>query len=216
MDLPRFYLITDQKLVPNGDLLGSIRASFEGGVRLLQIREKELLGGPLYRLAEAVKKLAEQFNVKFLINDRVDVASAIGADGVHLGSRGISLNNLRYTFGEKMLLGYSAHTVEEAKVASCLGADFVTLSPIFPTRKEFAGPVMGLEGLRTACSELNVPVYALGGITPENVPDILDAGAYGVALISYVFCDSAPGTRAREIVRLVEDEKKLRYFEKYE
>ena len=205
MDLPRFYLITGRKLVPNGDLLGSIRASFEGVDRLLQIREKELLGGPLYRLADAVKKLAEQFNVKFLINDRVDVASAIGADGVHLGSRGISLNNLRYTFGKKMLLGYSAHTVEEAKAASCLGADFVTLSPIFPTRKEFAGPVMGLEGLRTACSELNVPVYALGGITPENVPDILDAGAYGVALISYVFCDSDPGTRAREIVRLVED-----------
>lgn len=214
MSLPRFYLITDQKLNPSGDLLESIEASFQAGVRLLQIREKEMLGGPLYRLAESVKKLAEQFHVKFLINDRADIAAAIGADGVHLGSRGISLNNVRDVFGEKMLLGYSAHTVEEAKVASCLGADFVTLSPIFPTRKKFTGPIMGLEGLRTACSEVDIPVYALGGITPENVSDTLEAGAYGVALISYVFSDSDPGSRARKIVRLVETQEGLRSFEK--
>lgn len=207
MDLPRFYLITERKLVPGGDLLASIEASFQAGVRLLQIREKEMPGGPLYNLAGAVKELAKQFDAKFLINDRVDVAAAIGADGAHLGSRGVPLREAREILGEKALIGYSAHTAEEAKMASLLGANFVTMSPVFPTRKEFTAPLLGLEGLQYACAESDVPVYGLGGITPENAPVALDARAYGVALVSYVFADADPGARAREMVSLVEGEK---------
>ncbi len=204
VELPRLCLITDRKLVPGGDLVAAVEAALRGGARLIQLREKDLLGGALLRLAESVKELTEKHKARLLINDRVDVAAAVGADGAHLGSRGIPIREARAMLGKKALIGYSAHTVEEALMASRLGADFITLSPVFPTRKEFRGPLLGLDGLQRACGQLPMPVFALGGINSKNAGGALETGAKGVALISFVFADNDPEARTREILQVLD------------
>ena len=203
MDLPRLYLITDRALVPGGDLEAAVESALRGGAKLIQLREKDLSGGAMLRLAESVLALMRKHRARLLINDRVDVAAAVGADGAHLGSRGIPIREARKILGEKAILGYSAHTLEEAQMAGRLGADLVTLGPVFPTRKEYSAPLLGLDGLRFACAELAVPVYALGGINAGNVTGVIEAGADGVALISSVFAGSDPEARARELVHLL-------------
>lgn len=204
MDLPRLYLITDRKLVPGGGLLAAVEAALRGGARLIQLREKDLPGGDLFRLAASLKKVADGHGALLLINDRVDVAAAVGAAGVHLGSRGIPVRDARAILGKGALIGYSAHSAEEAEMAGKLGADFVTLSPVFPTRKEFAGPLLGLDGFQEACRGISVPVFALGGINAQNAAGVLEAGADGVALISCVLADPDPEARTRELLEVIE------------
>ncbi|MFQ5915186.1 MAG: thiamine phosphate synthase [Nitrospinota bacterium] len=204
VDLPRLYLITDRRLVPGGDLATAVEAALHGGARLIQLREKDLLGGALFRLAESLRTLTDKYNARLLINDRVDVAAAVGADGAHLGSQGIAIRDARAILGGDALIGYSAHSREEALVASRLGADVVTLGPVFPTRKEFQAPLLGLDGLQEACGELPAPVFALGGINAQNAGGALEAGAKGVALISFVFADRDPEARTREILQVIE------------
>ncbi|MFQ5692854.1 MAG: thiamine phosphate synthase [Nitrospinota bacterium] len=204
MDLPRLYLITDRKLVPGGDLPGAVEAALRGGARLVQLREKDLTGADLFRLAESLKRLTDAHRARLLINDRVDVAAATGASGVHLGERSLSIRDARAILGKKAVIGYSAHTVEEARMAAGLGADFVTLSPVFPTRKEFSGKLLGLEGLKEACGHLSLPVFALGGINAANATGALEAGADGLALVSHVFADPDPAGRTRELLQAIE------------
>ncbi|HJM43234.1 MAG: thiamine phosphate synthase [Nitrospinota bacterium] len=203
MNLPRLYLITDRNLVPGGDLEAAVEAALRGGAKLIQLREKDLSGGAMLSLAESVLVLTRKHRARLLINDRVGVAAAVGADGAHLGSRGIPIREARTILGEKAILGYSAHTMEEAQMAGRLGADLVTLGPIFPTRKEFSAPLLGLDGLQFACAELTVPVYALGGINAGNAAGAIEAGAAGVASISSVFADPDPEARARELIHLL-------------
>ena len=203
MDLPRLYLITDRALVPGGDLEAAVESALRGGAKLIQLREKDLSGGAMLRRAEAVLVLTRKHRARLLINDRVDVAAAVGADGAHLGSRGIPIREARKILGEKAILGYSAHTMEEAQMAGRLGADLGTLGPGVPTRKEYSAPLLGLDGLQFACAELTVPVYALGGINAGNVTGAIEAGADGFALISSVFAGSDPEARARELVHLL-------------
>ena len=203
MNLPRLYLITDRNLVPGGDLEAAVEAALRGGAKLIQLREKDLSGGAMLSLAESVLVLTRKHRARLLINDRVGVAAAVGADGAHLGSRGIPIREARTILGEKAILGYSAHTMEEAQMAGRLGADLVTLGPIFPTRKEFSAPLLGLDGLQFACAELTVPVYALGGINAGNAAGAIEAGAAGVASIFSVFADPDPEARARELIHLL-------------
>ena len=203
MNLPRLYLITDRTLVPGGDLEAAVEGALRGGAKLIQLREKDLSGGAMLRLAESILALTKEHRARLLINDRVDVAAAVGADGAHLGSRGIPIGEARTILGEKAILGYSAHTMEEAQMAGRLGADLVTLGPVFPTRKEYSAPLLGMDGLQFACAELSVPVYGLGGINATNATGAIEAGATGVALISSVFAGPDPEARARELVRLL-------------
>jgi thiamine-phosphate pyrophosphorylase len=217
--LGRLYLITERALVPGGDLLLALEGALRGGADLIQLREKDLLGGEIYRLAESVKALVDSYQGRLLINDRVDVAAAVGAAGVHLGKAGIPVQNARAILGKRVLIGYSAHSVEEARMAQAMGADFVTLSPIFPGRKYGKNPlpqgtasppetisspnVLGLEGLKGACQKIEIPTFALGGVTEENAAGALEVGAYGVALISSILSSRDPAGKTREVLGAV-------------
>ena len=181
----RLYLITDRKLVP--DIIGACGMALDGGVRAIQLREKDLPVRELLELAGKLRLLTEKYGAMLFINDRVDAALASGADGVHLGVDGIPPGAVRKIAGEKLMIGASTHSMEEARRAERSGADFITMGPIYETPSKIKyGPPLGLRIIAEAARELSIPVFALGGIKKENMAEALGAGAYGIALISAI------------------------------
>lgn len=192
------YLITDRKQVPAGrTLIEAVRAALEGGVRAVQLREKDLPAAALYLLALELRELTARYGARLLINDRLDVAQAVGADGVHLGGHSLPVTAARGLLGPDRLIGVSTHRPEEVAAAKRDGADFVTFGPVFftPSKAAYGEPV-GLDQLRSACAAAPLPVLALGGVTAERIPALLDAGAAGAALISAVLAAGDPAAAA--------------------
>ena len=187
MHLSSLYLITDRRQIKGSPLVDVLREAFKGGLKMVQLREKDLPGKALYELACEVKELAEDYGAKVLINDRLDVAIAAELDGIHLPSNSFTITEARRILSEERIIGVSAHSPDEAFTAEREGADFVTFSPIYYTpSKAGYGKPQGLESLEEVCSKVNIPVYALGGIKRENVRDVMGRGASGVAMISAI------------------------------
>jgi thiamine-phosphate pyrophosphorylase len=182
----KLYLITDRKQVKM-PLAAAVRLALEGGVRAVQLREKDLPVRELLLLAQELRAITKEFGARLFINDRVDAAIAVKADGVHLGHQSMPVEAVRKVVGNDMLIGVSTHGFEEAKDAEAGGADFVTIGPIFdtPSKASFGVPV-GLDILKELKSELNIPFYALGGVKSGNILQVLDAGAFGAAMISAI------------------------------
>jgi thiamine-phosphate pyrophosphorylase len=196
----RVYLITDRKLCPGGDLLGTVEKALDGGVRAVQLREKDLPGRELFRLAERMRKMTAECGARLLINDRADVARAVGADGVHLGVLSIPPREARGLLGADAIIGCSAHNEEELRQAGEGGADFVTFGPVYPTpSKSRFGPPVGIPALAAACRTARVPVFALGGIGPGNLEEVARTGCSGVALISGIVASPDPRAAAAAI-----------------
>lgn len=185
----RLYLITDGSAKRETTrFLEKIDGALSGGARLIQIREKDLSAKELLGLAKAVKKKAEKFGARILINDRADIALVAGADGVHITGAGYAPIEARNILGDKALIGVSTHSIDEARRAEEEGADFVTFGPVYLTKSKAAyGEPLGIAKLREAASAIKVPVFALGGITKERVKEAVSNGASGVAVISAVF-----------------------------
>jgi len=185
------YLITDAKLSRGRSHLEVAQAAIEGGASLIQFREKEMTTRELVETARRLKELTSQQGVPFIVNDRLDVALAVDAEGVHVGQNDMPAALARQLIGPKKILGVSASTVEEALQAEREGADYISASPVFTTpTKPDAPPPTGLEGLRAIVEAVNIPVIAIGGINEKNVTEVMEAGAAGVAVISAVV--SAP------------------------
>lgn len=186
----RVYLITDRTLVPEKDFFSGIEAALSGGVRAIQLREKDLAPSQLLPLAREVKMLTRKYDAQLFINDRVDVAVMSGAEGVHLTEASLPVFEVRKHYPQ-LLLGVSTHSLDKARRAEEEGADFITFSPIFDTvsKREY-GPPQGLEKLREVTQDVRIPVLALGGIREENVPAVLEHGAFGIALISGIWKSS--------------------------
>lgn len=181
------YLITDRNICPGNDLIDAVFASLSGGVRLVQLREKDLSTKDLFGYAVAMRELTRRFDARLIINGRLDIALSAGADGAHLGTSGIPARDARALLGKDSLVGVSTHTIEEAIAAEKAGADYVTFGPVFHTLSKAAyGRPAGLNGLENAVKAVNIPVYALGGIDKERVKDVLQCGAFGVAVISAI------------------------------
>lgn len=181
-----------------------IPPALEGGVTALLLREKDLTAAELYPIARDLRALTRQHGAALLVSDRVDVALAAEADGVHLGWTSLPVEAARKAIGRRCWIGFSAHNLGEAKSAVEGGADYVTFSPVFPTpSREGLVPVVGLEGLREAVRSLDVPVVALGGITEENGADCLAAGAAGVAAIRSLLGGPDPRAAARRFSGLL-------------
>ena len=188
------YLITDRKQTCGRPLMEVLQESLAGGVKMVQLREKDLSGMELFDLALNIRDLTNRYEAKLLINDRIDIALAVEADGVHLPSNSFSVSGARKLLGHDKIIGLSTHTVEEAERAEKEGADFITFSPIFYTKsKTNYGKPQGLEKLKKVCGKTTIPIYALGGINEKNVPETIDAGAFGVAMISTLI--SAPDVK---------------------
>lgn len=197
--LDPLYLITDRNAPPSGDLPGALEAAFRGGVRFVQYREKDLPYQERLRLGREVASRAFEHGARLLVNGDPELADALGADGVHLGKGTVSVSAVR-AGGYSGLIGYSAHSGEEAARAFSEGADFVTLSPVFPTKSKFSsGPLLGLEAFGRELKIAGGPVYALGGVGAQNAPACMERGARGVALIGAILGAGDPAHAAREV-----------------
>ncbi len=181
-ELPRLYAITDRKRYGE-NFFETIKRILEKGVRMIQLREKDLPGKELYHLAVKARELTKNYNALLLINDRVDVALAVEADGVHLPSEGFPPSVVK-KMNKNLILGYSAHDLSSALWAQEEGADFVTLSPIFKTSSHPDREPLGLSVLQDVSKNLKIPVYALGGISWDKIKVCYKNGAYGIAGIT--------------------------------
>ena len=197
------YLITDRHQVPAGrTLLETVEAALQGGVRAVQLREKDLPAAELLPLATELRVLTRRFAARLLINDRIDVALAVAADGVHLGGHSLPAAVARRLLGPQRLIGVSTHRPAEIAAAAAAGANFVTFGPVFATpSKRTYGQPLGLEALRLACQNSPLPVFALGGIKPCHLGDLRAAGVAGVAVISALIATPDPFSSARHFCR---------------
>lgn len=193
------YLITDRHQVPAGKTLpGVIEAALQGGVQAVQLREKDLSVADLLPLARELRTLTRQYGARLLINDKIDVALAVDADGVHLGGHSQATEVVRSRIGRKMLIGVSTHNSGEIQTACEQGADFVTFGPVYATpSKAVYGAPQGLPALAEACNNSTLPVFALGGITSARAAAVRAAGAHGIALISAIITSSSPISAAK-------------------
>ncbi|ADO45215.1 thiamine monophosphate synthase [Hydrogenobacter thermophilus TK-6] len=180
--LPRLYAITDSQRYGE-DFWESLRRVLERGVRMVQLREKALSAKEYYQKALEAREITREYSALLLINERVDIALAVGADGVHLPQEGLPPSCVR-KIKKDLIVGFSAHDLKSALYAQEEGADFITLSPIFKTSSHPEREPLGLEVLKDISKRVSIPVYALGGITWEKIKLCYKNGAYGIAGVS--------------------------------
>lgn len=197
------YLITDRTLLPPGRTLPEIvEQALLGGVRHVQLREKDLPAAELFPLAVRLRQLTREFSAMLIINDRIDVALACEADGVHLGEHSLPTAEARKLLGPDRLLGVSTHSFDAIRLATRQGADYLTFGPVHATPSKAAfGPPQGLSRLQQACQLTQTPILALGGIKQEHIAEIIGCGAAGIALISAVFSATDPQAAARALLQ---------------
>jgi len=187
------------------------RAAIEGGATVVQLRDKSASTGDLYGYASKLREITEEADVMLIINDRIDIALAAEADGVHLGQEDIALEAARRILGDNYIIGISATNLEEAVEAAKGGADYIGLGPIFPTpSKEDAASPIGIEGLMSVRAAVDVPIVAIGGLTRHNIEDTVKAGADGIAVISAVASADDMEKAAQELSDLIDKAKRSR------
>jgi thiamine-phosphate pyrophosphorylase len=195
------YLVSDRAQTGGRDLLWVLERALEGGVRAVQLREKDLSGRELFHLAERTKRLCDRFGAALFINDRIDVALGVHAEGVQLASASMPVEAARLLLGEKRLIGVSTHSMKEAEAAQRARADFILFGPVYFTPSKAAyGKPQGIAVLKEVVEKIRLPVYAIGGIKEENVGEVKATGVKGVALISAVLAAAAPAEGARDII----------------
>lgn len=202
----KLYLITDRKLFhAQCEFYLALETALMAGVKFIQLREKHLPERMILDMAYWVLELAREYGAKLLVNDRVDIALAAGADGVHLGQKSLPAHAVRKITGDDFLIGVSTHSLHEALEAEKDGADFITLGPIYhtPSKARYGEPI-GVDVIRQVKSRVSVPVLAIGGIKTDTVHEVLNAGADGVAVISGILtAENIRGT-TEEFLRLVQ------------
>jgi thiamine-phosphate pyrophosphorylase len=197
-------LITDRKRTGSHTLLEAVEEALKGGVRAVQVREKDLPSRELYECAYELRKLTTRYGARLIINDRIDIALAVDADGVHLGGDSIPLYRARKILGEKKLIGMSCHNQVNAIMAQESGADYITFGPVFYTpSKAVYGDPLGVGKLCDTLDILTIPVFALGGIKLSNVCQVIDCGVHGVAMISAILEAENPRDEARSFLSLL-------------
>lgn len=195
------YLITDRKQIKGENLPDAVERALQGGVRAVQLREKDLSSRELFELAVEMRKITSRHNALLFINDRLDIALAVDADGVHLGGESIPLYKARILMGSDRLIGVSCHNQVSARNAQERGADFITFGPVYftPSKAPYGDPV-GLDKVRLVAGALSIPVFGLGGIKESNARQVMEAGARGVSVISAVLAAADPRQAAETLI----------------
>jgi thiamine-phosphate pyrophosphorylase len=195
------YLISDRHQTAGRPLQAVVEAALRGGVRAVQVREKDLTPRELYPLVRELRQLTHQYGARLLINDRIDIALAVHADGVHLTTTSLPVAVARQVLGSEALIGVSTHNLAEAQVAAESGADFLVFGPIFftPSKAPYGEPV-GLAALCAVRSAVNIPILAIGGIKKANVEPVLATGADGIAVISAIIAAADPAAATQDLL----------------
>ncbi len=181
------YAVTDRAWTGEKPLLEQVKEALDGGITFLQLREKELGEEEFLREAEDMKTLAAAYHVPFIINDNVELALAIGADGVHVGQEDMEAGKVREKLGPDKIIGVSAHSVEEAVKAEKSGADYLGAGAVFSTSTKGDAGALSMETLKAICSSVSIPVVAIGGIKEENILSLKGTGVAGAAIVSGIF-----------------------------
>jgi thiamine-phosphate pyrophosphorylase len=183
----RLYLCTDRALSLGRPIGEAISAAAAGGVTMVQLREKDASSREFYEIALELRALTRRLGIPLVINDRLDIALAVGAEGIHLGQSDLPLKKARQLAGRDIFIGISAGTAEEALAAERDGADYLGAGPVYPTgSKADAGESIGVKGLADICAAVRIPVVGIGGLKAEKAGELLGAGAAGAAVISAI------------------------------
>ena len=196
----KLHILTDTVLQSRFSHMEITRLAIVGGADAIQYRQKSGSTREMIEIARNMKRLCSEAGVTFIVNDRLDVAIAAEANGVHLGQDDFPIPMARQLLGEGRIIGGSAATLDEARKCLSEGADYVGFGPVYPTSsKDDAGPVSGIDILKQVVEIIPVPIIAIGGVGAENIPDVMRAGAHGIAVISAVCCQDDPEKATRAI-----------------
>lgn len=198
------YAVTDRHWLGSRTLYDVVRDSLEGGVTFLQLREKDLDEEHFYEEAVKLQKMAADYGVPFVINDNVDIAVRMNADGVHVGQDDMEAGNVRALIGPDKILGVSAQTVEQAVLAEQRGADYLGVGAVFPTGSKDDAVEVSHETLKAICEAVSIPVVAIGGITKENTPLLAGSGIVGIAVISAIYAQDDIQEAAASLRKITE------------
>ena len=182
----KFYLVTDSDILRDRDFYNSIEEALKGGVTMLQLREKNASGKEFLEKAIKLRELTKKYNVKFIINDRVDIAMLCDVDGVHVGQSDIPANKVRELIGEDKIVGVSARTVEEALTAKENGADYLGVGAMFTTRTKLDAKSVSIEKLKEIKELIKLPVVAIGGLSLSNIDKLKECNVDGYAVVSAI------------------------------
>ena len=191
MDLKtcKIYLVTDEKACLEKDFYSCIEEAIKGGVGIVQLREKNISTKDFYEKALKVKEICKNYGVLFIINDRLDIAQAVGADGVHLGQSDMPIEKARKILKDKFLIGATARNIEEAKRAELLGADYIGSGAIFGTSTKDNAKKLEMEELKKIVASVKIPVFAIGGININNVGILKNIGLQGICSVSGILSE---------------------------
>ena len=181
------YAVTDRHWLGNQTLFDQVKEALDGGATCIQLREKQLDEENFLKEAIEIQKLCKEYHVPFIVNDNVEIAKDMHADGIHVGQSDMEALDVRKALGNDVILGVSAQTVEQAKKAEAHGADYLGVGAVFPTGSKDDAEYVSDETLKAICEAVSIPVIAIGGITQDNVKELAGSGIVGIAVISAIF-----------------------------
>ena len=193
------YAVTDRAWLVNETLYEQVEKSLKGGVTFVQLREKKLDEESFLQEAIEIKELCKKYNVPFVINDNVDIAIKMDADGVHVGQSDMEAGDVRKKLGPDKIIGVSVQTVEQAILAEKHGADYLGVGAVFPTGSKDDAEDVPFETLKAICEAVSIPVIAIGGITKDNVKELAGSGICGIAVISAIFASKDIEAATKEL-----------------
>jgi thiamine-phosphate pyrophosphorylase len=202
----KLYAIITQRFCKHGSVREIARQALAGGADALQIREKEIEDDVLLAMAAELRELTDEMGRLLIVNDRPDIAALVGADGVHLGQHDIPIQEARRLLRTGAIVGKSAHTLDQARQAVTEGADYVAVGPMYATATKPHEPQAGLDLLKQASGEIDIPIVAIGGITTENVSDVVQAGAACICVCSAICAADNPQAAAKTIRATIPEE----------
>lgn len=195
------YLITDRDILKGRDLIKSLEEAISGGVTLVQLREKNATSLEFYKLAVEVRKTTLEHNIPLIINDRLDIAIAVDADGVHLGQEDLPVFVARKIWGQDKIIGASTANLKEALKAQEEGANYIGVGALFPTDTKINTRKVTLDEIKNIKQKVSIPVVGIGGINEDNIKSVADTGVDGVALVSAILDGNNIAERARKLYK---------------
>ncbi|MEY8320493.1 thiamine phosphate synthase [Lachnospiraceae bacterium 46-61] len=196
------YAVTDRTWLNGNTLEEQVEQAIKGGATLIQLREKELSYNAFLEQAIQLKKVTDKYHIPLIINDNVDIAKAVDADGVHVGQKDMEAGKVRQKLGENKIIGVSVQTVEQALLAQKQGADYLGVGAVFSTSTKLDASEVSFETLQKICHTVSIPVVAIGGINAQNIMQLKNSGIDGVAVVSAIFAQKDIIQATKELTSL--------------